>query len=330
MRLYRSILGLIAFFIYGLPILVLGQTVSPTHKTILVSQWVHHLALDQTVEGLKDGLLQRGYKQGENLVFRLESPQGNAPLSAQIASKFVHQSPDIVVAIATPSAQSFLRYSKNNQVKLVFASITDPVQAGLFDQNNQPNGSVWGVSNFLSPEPQLALFQRIQPSLKKLGFLYNPSEANSLSLIKTLVPICNRLGIQLVLQSANKTSDMPQAAIKLLKNVDAVFISNDNTALSAIHSIIQLANKVKIPVYVSDTALVKQGALAALGPNQYALGVQTAHMIANIMENKPVHSLEYPKETQIILNENAADLLGISLTQEIKSLANFIVKRETP
>ena len=174
------------------------------------------------------------------------------------------------------------------------------------------------------------MFKSIQPNLKRLGFLYNPSEANSLILIKELEKICPELGITLVLQTANKTSEVAQSSAKLAANVDAIFISNDSTALSALQSIINNAIKAKIPVYVSDTDAVEIGALAALGPNQYNVGLQTAQIIIKAINGADLGSIpiEFPNQTELYLNEIAAEKLGIIFSDELKSKANKIIKKE--
>jgi putative ABC transport system substrate-binding protein len=294
-------------------------------KKIYINQFVEHPALNKTTEGIIDGLAQKGYKKGVNLDLRVESAQANSALAFQIASKFVHQNADIVVGVATISAQSFSKYAKENKTKLVFSSVTDPVKAGLVQSQNLPKNNTSGVSNFVALEPQLELFKSIQPKLKRLGFLYNPSEVNSLSLIAQLKTLCPLLGITLVLQSAQKTSDMPQAAAKLAGQVDAIFISNDSTALSALSTIIKAANKNKIPVYVSDTDAVALGALAALGPNQYKIGLQTADMIARVLKGENINDMpvEFPKDMELYLNENAAKKLGIIFPANLKK-ANYV------
>ncbi len=300
-----------------------------TVKKIYISQFVEHPALDMTTKGIIDGLEENGYKRGVNLDLRVESAQANAALASQIAAKFVGQGADVVVGVATVSAQSFIKYAKDNKAKLVFSSVTDPMQSELVQSLDKPGNNISGVSNFVPLEPQIKLFQMIQPNLKRLGFLYNPSEANSLSLIKTLEVICPKFGITLVLQIANKTSEVAQAATKLAANVDAIFISNDNTALSALQVIINSAAKVQVPVYVSDTDAVELGALAALGPNQYKIGLQTAKMIARVLKGEDLSNMpvEFPISTELYLNEEAAAKLDIKLSDKLKSTAAKIIKK---
>lgn len=194
-----------------------------------------------------------------------------------------------------------------------------------------PKNNVSGVSNFVKLSPQIQLFKNIQPNLKRLGFLYNPSESNSLSMITKLKELCPKFDITLIVQAANKTSEVAQAMTNLVSKVDAVFIGNDNTALSALQIIINTATKVKVPVYVSDTDAVKLGALAALGPNQYKIGLQTAHMISRILKGQDIGStaVEFPTETELYLNENAAKNLEIQINETLKDKAEKILGRSS-
>lgn len=292
-------------------------------KKVFINQLVEHPALNKTTEGILAGLKEKGYQKGVNLDVRIESAQANSALASQISTKFVNQKPDIIVGVATLSAQSVAKYAKENKTKLIFSSVTDPIQAGLIKNINESHNNTSGVSNFVPLEPQLALFKTLDPKLKRLGFLYNPSEVNSLSLITELKKICPRFGITLVLQAAQKTAEVPQAATKLASAVDGIFISNDSTALSTLSTIIKVANKVKIPVYVSDTDALSLGALAALGPNQYQIGVQTANIIVRVLKGENINRIpvEFPKEMELYLNEKAAKQLGIVLPDALKKKA---------
>ncbi len=281
---------------------------APSSK-VFISQIVEHPALDSTAHGIQDSLKAAGFN---NLDIRLESAQANSALAAQIASKFISQNPTVVVGIGTGSAQSFMPYVNKQKIALIFSSVTDPQSAGL--------DKVAGVSNFIPLEPQLALFKKLQPNLKRLGILYNPGESNAVSIVQKLARLCPTLGLTLIQQSVNKTADVAQAATKLAAQVDAILISNDNTALSALPSVIQAANKAKIPVYVSDTDAVAKGALAALGPDQYQVGVQTGLMITKVLNGTPITDIgiEFPENTELYLNPKTAQQLNINIPSDLK------------
>jgi putative ABC transport system substrate-binding protein len=161
----------------------------------------------------------------------------------------------------------------------------------------------------------------LQPNLKRIGLIYNPSEANSVVIVKRLKEIAPSLGVEIILQAANKTSDVPQAATSLVNKVDAIFISNDNTAFAAIAGIIAIATKANIPVYVSDTDAVSLGALAAMGPNQYNIGLQSAKMIVKVLKGENIGGLpvEFPITKEIYINEQALKKFGITLPKNIKA-----------
>lgn len=295
---------------------------------VYISQLVEHPALNATTRGIIQGLADAGYSKESNLDLVVENAQGNVSLANQIANKLISKDPDIVVGIATIAAQSFSKYVRLRNTKLIFSSVTDPVDAGLVASVEKPGNNTSGVSNFVPLEPQLEMFLKIKPTIKKLGFLYNPGELNSISLINKLQKICPKYGIELVTVSASKTSEVAQSAGKLASLVDAMFISNDNTALSAFKSIIKAANNVSIPVFVSDTDIAKDGAIAALGPDQYNLGLQTAKMIVQVLEGKKIEDMpvEYPEKVELYLNTKAAENIGIKIPEDLLKSSSYLFK----
>ncbi|WP_077927155.1 ABC transporter substrate-binding protein [Wohlfahrtiimonas populi] len=299
-------------------------------KKVYVNQIVEHPALDQTAKGIKDGLEKRGYKQGENLDFRVESAQGNIALASQISTKFVNQGADVTVGIGTPSAQSLVKAASEGKTKMVFSSITDPLSATLVTKLSGSNNNVTGMSNKVDVVPQFELFKELLPNLKTIGFIYNPADANSIQQLDDVNVASKKLGLTIVPQAVNKTSDVPQAATRLAGKTDALFVYGDNTTLAALESVIMAANKEKKPVFVADTDAVELGALAALGPNQYDLGLDTAVMIADILDGKDINSIDvgFPNGLELFINQDAADKLGYTFSDEVKAKAAKVIKKD--
>lgn len=308
-------------------ILSFSTSASETKKVrICISQIVEHPALNATRQGIEDELKKAGYIKGDNLDLRFESAQANPALAQQIAGKFLALDPDLVIGIATVSAQSFAKAAKNKKVRLVFSSVTDPLSANLVDSLDKPGRNTAGVSNFISLEPQLDLMKKVLPELKNLGFLYNPGEANSRILITKLEALMPQYGMTLILQAITKTADIPQATQKLLGKSDAIFVSNDNTVLSAISNVIQLATEARKPVFVSDTNVVVQGALAALGPNQYQLGCQTGRMVVRILQGQNIaeQKVEFPDDQEMYLNLETAAKIGLNVAPDLVKQATKV------
>lgn len=298
----------------------------PIKTRIYVSKVVDHPALNNTCQGIIDTLTEAGFIEGENLDFRVESAQANPALAQQIATKFLSANPDILVGLGTLSAQSFTKAALAGQIKMVFSSITDPVAAHLVENLKKPNRSISGVSNFVPLEPQIELMRKILPKLKTIGILYNQGEANSKIIADQLENILKKYQITLIKQTVTKTADIPQATQKLLGHVEALFVSNDNTVLSAIRNVIQLALRANVPVFVSDTDLVEQGALAALGPNQYKIGRQTGEMILRVLKGAKLEeqAVEMPSGSEIYLNKDQAHILGLKFSLELQEQAQKI------
>ncbi len=298
--------------------------------TVAINQLVLHPALDKTRQGIIDELTQNPPNTATPLDIIFESAQGQLVLAAQIAQKFRAQDADIIVAIGTTAAQASHNAIKGSSVSVVFSSVTDPLEARLLKNIHQPEGQVTGTSNFIPVTKQLLFMKEILPDLKSLGILYNPGEANSASLIKKLKKEATALNINIVEATALKTSDVSQAARWLVSKTQAIFITNDNTALAAFESISKIATVSKTPLFVSDTDMVEKGALAALGPDQYLLGRQTGRMVRRLLEGSPVKTVpvEFPKDTGIILNQKIASKIGFTFKEKLRKSAQKIIEEK--
>jgi putative ABC transport system substrate-binding protein len=297
-------------------------------KKVYISKVTEHPALNETERGIVDYLLAHHDNNKQKLDIRVTSAQGSAILASQIASKFSSTNPDVVVGIGTIAAQSLAKYAIKGQTKLVFSSVTDPIGAKLAISAEKLQDNITGVSNFVSLEPQIALFKEVLPNLKLLGVIYNPSESNSHSINAKLQEICPQYGITIVKVGATKTSEVPQAALSILDKVDAFFVSNDNTALGALQTIVKIANKQHKPVFVSDVDAVHQGALLALGPNQYDIGKQTGQIILSVLNGQAPSQIQiqYPLQTELVINLKAANTIALTLPRQVLQRANKAIR----
>lgn len=288
----------ILFFSFFISFSFASAETTPTKISII--QIVEHPALNATREGFLDEFQKLGYEEGKNLTVDYQSAQGNPTLAAQIAQKFVSQKADIIVALGTKAAQAVMAASKGTEIPIVFSSVTDPLGAKLVKSLDAPDGHVTGVSNMVPIEAQFNLFKRLLPNLKTLGIIYDSGEPNSISLNESMEKAAKSFDLKLVFVVASKSSEVLTASQSLCGKVDALFVNNDNTALSAFSSVVKAARGCDIPAFVSDVDLADQGAFAALGPDQTELGHQTARMVDRILKNPtgPLPSVEFPKKTE--------------------------------
>lgn len=166
------------------------------HKRVAITAIVEHPALDAVREGVLAQLKSEGFEEGKNLSVDFQSAQGNPATAAQIAKKFAGDKPDVIVAIATPSAQAMAAASKD--IPIVYAAVTDPVAAKLVPSFEASNTNITGVSDQLPLAPQIDLMKKLVPNLTSVGYVYSPSEVNSTVVLEALKVELAKQNIELV------------------------------------------------------------------------------------------------------------------------------------
>ena len=295
-------------------------------KSVAVTAIVEHPALDAVRDGAKDALKAAGYEEGKNLKWEYQSAQGNTGTAAQIARKFIGDNPDVIIAIATPSAQAVVAATKT--VPVVFSAVTDPVAAKLVPSWEPSHTNVTGVSDLLAMDKQMELVKKIVPNVKRLGIVYNPGEANSVVVVKELKELLPKMGITLVEASAPRSVDVSSAGRSLVGKVDAIYNSTDNNVVSAYESLVKVAQEAKIPLIAADSDSVKRGAIASLGVNYRDLGEQTGRMVARILKGEKPGDIkpEISTKLELFVNPGAAEKQGVKLSEDFVKSATTVVK----
>lgn len=295
-------------------------------KHVAITQIVEHPALDAVRKGVKDVLAEAGYIEGKNLKWSFESAQGNTATAAQIAKKFVGDEPDVIVAIATPSAQTIIANTKT--IPVVFSAVTDPVDAKLVKNMKRPGKNVTGVTDMTPIAAHMALVKRVVPNAKRLGIITNPGEANSVSLVKLIKAEAPKVGMSVTVASATKSGEVLAAARSLVGKVDVIYIPTDNTVISAFEAVVKVGNDAHIPVLAGDTDSVKRGAVAAAGFNYYDIGRQTGHMVVKILNgaNPGDMAVEGVAKTDLYLNLKSAKSQKVTLSKKLIAEAKEIIR----
>lgn len=272
-------------------------------KHVAVTQIVEHPALDAAREGVREALAEAGWKVGENLTWTFESAQGSVGTAAQIAKKFVGLQPDVIVAIATPSAR-------------------------LVRSLENPGVPVTGSSDMLPLPLHLAMIRRALPQSKTVGVLYNAGEANSVALVETLKTVAPAQGFTIVESTAPRSSDVLGAARNLVGKVDAIYVPTDNTVISALEAVVKVGIDNKLPVFAGDTASVARGAVAATGFDYHDLGLQTGRMVARVLAGADPRTMpvETIQKTDLYVNPAMAERMGLTLPPDMIADAAKIIE----
>lgn len=285
-----------------------------------ISQIVEHPALDAVRLGMLAALQEAGYSAGENLNVHYENAQGNMATATQIATQLFSESLNVIVGISTPAAQTLLYAAKKNQKKIpiVFAAVSDPFSAKLDpDQSHYP---ITGITDVPNLEALRDLMHRMIPRLKTVGFIYNASEANSVATIERFQKLWQALNITVVTVTVNKTSEVAQGMQSLLGKVDAVYFPQDNTVVSAIKTVVNIAaeneerqHRKALPLFCSDPLLVREGVLGAVGYDYTEVGKETGLVVARLLRGEAIETIPIhpPLTLKTMVNRSVAKHFGL-------------------
>ena len=291
---------------------------------VAVTQIVEHPALDAVRDGLQDKLKEEGYDADSSLKWDWESAQGQAANAAQIAQKFVGDNPDVIVAIATPSAQAVV--GNTDTIPVVGSAVTDPVAAELVPSLEASGGTVTGVIDLSPIDEHLALIADITPDAQTVGVIYNAGESNSVSLVNLLNAEAEAQGFVVEEATVSSSADVATAAESLVGKVDAIYIPTDNTVVSALEAVIQVGNENQLPVFAGDTDSVERGAIATASFDYYDVGRQTGDLVARILcgESPGDIPVELAKTVDLAVNLAAAEAMGVTVPDAIKDSADQV------
>ena len=292
--------------------------------TIGISQFAEHGSLDNCREGFIEGLKEEGLEEGKNLKIVTNNADADTGTAAQIAAQFVADKVDMICAIATPSAQAAYNAAMETDIPVVYTAVTNPVAAELANDDKSPVGNVTGTSDELPVEAQLRMIREILPDAKTIGILYTTSEANSVYSIEQYEKLADKYGFKIEKTGITNTSEIQLAASDLLGKVDCLTNLTDNTVVSALPTVLGLANEKGIPVFGSEIEQVKLGCLGAEGIEYTQLGKDTGKMAAKILKGEASASemdYELITESSLYVNEKVAENLGITVPDTMKERA---------
>lgn len=298
---------------------------APAKPLIGVAKIVSHPALDAVEKGVQDELAALKI----DARYDLQNANGDANTAASIANKFRSEKVTLAVGIATPTAQALVNTLKTTPV--VFSAVTDPVKAGLVKSLARGEKYVTGVSDMTPVRQQIELLLKIR-KIKRLGHIYTSSEENAVVLAGVVKKACQDLGIQYVESTVSKSAEVKQATQSIIRRVDALYVSTDNTVVSAMGALTDVAMKSKVPVISADPSSAESHpVLAAWGFDYYKMGRATGKLVAEILKGKkpeqiPTRFMTKASDVDLLVNLDVARKLGLTVPKEIVKTANKVVE----
>ncbi|MFC6335020.1 ABC transporter substrate-binding protein [Paenibacillus septentrionalis] len=292
-----------------------------TYK-VAISQFVEHPSLNAVKDGIIAALADGGLVEGQNLVVDFQNAQADFNNLQPISQKIKEGKPDVAVGIATPSAAALV--DEITDLPVVFAAVTDPLDAKLVPTLEAPGGNVTGASDS-NPDAIHQLMDFIAaefPEVKKVGIVINKGEPNAVVMADTAKARLAEHGIELVEAAIANSSDIPIAAQSLVGQVDALYVTLDNTVVEAIDILLDVAHQHDLPFFTSDRDTVEAGAFATVGFKYYDHGYEVGEMLLEILKdgkNPGDMDVRKPQNLDFILNLGTAEEMGITVTDEMKA-----------
>ena len=306
-----------------------SKAAAGTEFKVGVVQYVDHASLNQIVENLEQELDAKGQELGVTFNYQDYefNGQGDGTTLNQIASELISDDVDLIVAVATPTAQIMQAAAEGKNIPIVFSAVSDPVGAKLVDSLDAPGSNITGTSDALDTEDIMNLILAQNPDTKKVGLLYSKSEDSSAQPVADAKKILEEKGIEAVEKTGTTQDEISTAADALIaEGVDAVFTPTDNTVMTAELAIYEKFAEAGIPHYAGADSFARNGAFCGYGVDYKALGSQTADMVAKILA-EGADPATTPVETSdsniATVNTETAAALGYDMDQVKKNFEPY-------
>ena len=253
-----------------------------------IVQYVDDASLNQIESNIESELDAKGKELGVTFDYEDYTYNGQADgtVLQQIASELIADQVDIIVPIATPTAQIMQTATKDDPIPVVFAASSDPVGANLVASMDAPGSNITGTSDALNTEAVMNLMLAQNPDLSYVGLLYSNSEDSSKQPIADAKAFLDKKGIKYIEKTGTDTTGITDAANALIaEGVDAIFTPTDNTVMTAELAIYQKLADAGIPQYCGADSFALNGAFVGYGVDYANLGTATADMVVDILVN---------------------------------------------
>jgi len=277
--------------------------------TIGVTQLLEHPSLDNAYEGFQEAIEEAGL----DVEYDYQNAQNDQNNVKPIADNFVADNVDLIFANSTPSALGAL--NATSDIPILFTSVTDAVDAGLVDSMENHDSNITGVLD-LDPNAIDKTVEFIDDNFAdaNIGLIYNSGEANSVTQIENVNKAVKGTSLSTSERTVANSSEVQQAASTLSGDVDVMYIVTDNTVVSALDSVVDIAEEQDIPLIVGEPDSLEKGGFATYGIDYHTIGKRTGEMAVEVLTGETeIENLdvEYPPEVQLYINKEASESQGV-------------------
>lgn len=273
-------------------------------RQLAVFVFSDNYVLEETVRGILDELKRSGILKKHNIRLDLKNAQNDYSTGQAIIQDIVSRNCDYIITVSTISLQ--ITANGNKTIPHVFGAVTDPFRMGIAKSPADHIPNITGVATFQPVESAIQAIRAIFPAARRIGLVWNPSEANSESCTIKARAAAKKYSFDLVEKTVTRTDEVKDAALAVInEGVDAFLTSGDNTVILASATVAQVMQEHKVPYFTNDPSDLERGAFFCVGADYFQVGVETAKMAIRVIEG------EDPKN--IPIREYVPETIGISL-----------------
>ena len=320
----RAIIMLIIFTMVSSLVFGAAQEESTAYK-IGFSKIVTHPALDAVEQGIVDVLAEEGIE----VEYDYQNANGDLSAAASIAQKFRADKVDIAIGIATPTAQALA--NAITEFPVIYAAVTDPVDAGLVTSYDKGEGNITGVSDKTPVDAQIKLLIDVTGA-STIGHVFTSGESNAVLLKNLAEAACKKYGVKFIATAVTNSSEVKSAVQAIVGKVDGIYISTDNTVVSALPSVADAATNAGIPILSADpTSAEGLDILIAWGFDYYKMGRRTGYLVKDILEGANPADIGTvfmtdPSDFELWINLDTAKKIGITVPADVIDAASVIIE----
>jgi len=283
----------------------------------------------EMLRAFRDGMRERGYVEGQNVVFDVRWPKGTFNDDPKVVTDLVNGNYDVIVAWATPTVAAVSR--QTSKIPIVMVSVGDPVGAGFVASLARPDRNITGVSNVTNDlsAKLVELFFEFVPGMKRVGVVSNSYNTNVAVQLRETESALRKFDVNTRVVEARAREEYEQAFSTLARDrVDGVIMLSDPTVVEHSQRIAELAVTAKLPTAFQRRESVLAGGLFSYGgsiPNQYRYAALYVDRI--LKGTKPAElPVEQPTKFELVINLKTAKALGISLPLTLLARADEVIE----
>ncbi len=280
---------------------------------------------DTFIAGLQQGLQERGYVYGRNVMVEYRSTDGSLDALPALIEELLRLNVDVILASAAPAALVAQRVTKS--VPVVFVGVTDPVGLGLVSSLARPGGNLTGIS--ISPADlagkRLELMKALVPGLTRVAVLWRPANPSNPIQMGGAEAAARVLRVQIQSLPISSAEDL-ETAFKAARGADGLLQLDDPLLLTHRARITALAGRSRLPAMYGFREIAEAGGLMSYGANLQDLYRRSATYVDRIFKGaKPADlPVEQPTKFDFVINMRTAKALGVTIPSSLLLGAELI------